>query len=80
MEHASWGQEYGRPEIAAALEAAGAAYTPFDDEDRLLDHVVDRLERGRVVGWSQGRFEWGPRALGHRSILADPRRPEMRIS
>jgi len=78
MEHAAWGQEYGRPEVEASLAANGAAYTPFDDEDRLLDHVVDRLEQGRVVGWFQGRFEWGPRALGHRSILADPRRPEMK--
>jgi carbamoyltransferase len=78
MEHASWGQEYGRPEIETALKAGGAVYTPFDDEDRLLDHVVDHLERGRVVGWFQGRFEWGPRALGHRSILADPRRAEMK--
>ena len=78
MEHASWGQEYGRSEVETSLEAAGAAYTPFDDEDRLLDHVVDRLEHGRVIGWFQGRFEWGPRALGHRSILADPRRPEMK--
>ena len=78
MEHAAWGQEYGRAEIETALDAAGAAYTSFDDEDRLLDHVVERLEQGKVVGWFQGRFEWGPRALGHRSILADPRRPEMK--
>jgi carbamoyltransferase len=78
MEHASWGQAYTRAEIAAALDAAGAAYTAFDDEDRLLDHVVDRLEQGRVAGWFQGRFEWGPRALGHRSIIADPRRPAMK--
>jgi carbamoyltransferase len=78
MEHTSWGQEYERPEVEARLEADGVAYTAFDDEDRLLDHVVDRLAEGRVVGWSQGRFEWGPRALGHRSILADPRRPAMK--
>ncbi|MCP4410807.1 MAG: carbamoyltransferase, partial [Gammaproteobacteria bacterium] len=44
----------------------------------LLDAVVDRLVDGRVVGWFQGRMEFGPRALGARSILADPRRPEMR--
>ena len=49
-----------------------------DDEDRLLARVVDRLQAGKVVGWSQGRFEWGPRALGHRSILADPRRADMK--
>ncbi|HEY7141547.1 MAG TPA: carbamoyltransferase [Methylomirabilota bacterium] len=78
MEHASWGQAYGRPEIEAALETAGAAYTAFDDEDHLLDHVAQRLEQGKVAGWFQGRFEWGPRALGHRSILADPRRADMK--
>jgi carbamoyltransferase len=78
MEHASWGQEYTRPEVVASLDAAGIAYRAFDDEDRLLDHVAERLERGQVVGWFQGRFEWGPRALGHRSILADPRRADMK--
>jgi carbamoyltransferase len=78
MEHASWGQEYARSEITAALEAGGVPYTALDDEDRLLDLVVTRLGDGQVVGWFQGRFEWGPRALGHRSILADPRRPEMK--
>ena len=78
MEHASWGQEYSRDEVQASLDAGGVAATAYDDEDRLLDHIVDRLERGQVVGWFQGRFEWGPRALGHRSILADPRRPDMK--
>ena len=44
----------------------------------MIEQVVDYLQDGKVVGWSQGRFEWGPRALGHRSILADPRRAEMK--
>ena len=48
-----------------------------DDEER-DDRVTDLLARGNVVGWFQGRFEWGPRALGNRSILADPRRAEMK--
>jgi carbamoyltransferase len=78
MEHASWGQEYSRSEVIAALDADGVAYRVFDDEDRLLDRVATRLEQGQVVGWFQGRFEWGPRALGHRSILADPRRAGMK--
>jgi carbamoyltransferase len=78
MEHAAWGQAHSRAEVTAALEAGGVRYTAFDDEDRLLDHLVERLEQGQVLGWFQGRFEWGPRALGHRSILADPRRPEMK--
>src|SRR5262249_44713868 len=67
-------QSYERSEIEASLKGAGAAYTAFDDEDRLLDHVVERLEQGKVAGWFQGRFEWGPRALGHRSNPAHPRR------
>jgi carbamoyltransferase len=50
----------------------------FDNEEALLARVVDLLCEGKVVGWFQGRFEWGPRALGNRSILADPRRPEMK--
>ena len=44
----------------------------------LLDKVVERLVEGRVIGWYRGRFEWGPRALGNRSILADPRAAEMK--
>ena len=48
------------------------------DEEALIRHVVTYLQKGNVVGWMQGRFEWGPRALGNRSILADPRRAEMK--
>ena len=48
------------------------------DDDRLMDQVADRLQQGKVIGWFQGRFEWGPRALGSRSILADPRNPAMK--
>jgi carbamoyltransferase len=59
-----------------------AANLPFSDYrgrlDDLLDDVVQRLTAGQVVGWFQGRMEFGPRALGNRSILADPRVPEMR--
>jgi len=48
------------------------------DEDTLVRVTAQHIARGRVVGWFQGRQEWGPRALGNRSILADPRRPEMK--
>ena len=48
------------------------------DDDGLYDHVSDRLCDGQVVAWYQGRMEWGPRALGNRSILADPRRDDMK--
>jgi carbamoyltransferase len=45
----------------------------IEEESRLLDRVASLLIEGQIVGWAQGRFEWGPRALGQRSILADPR-------
>ncbi len=78
MEHAYWGAEYGDDEMKAAIETAGFPYEPIEDDEKLLDRVVDRLVQRKVVSWYRGRFEWGPRALGHRSILADPRRAEMK--
>jgi len=78
MNHAYWGHSYGEGEIVAFLRDNNIAYRRFENEDELLDQVVHRLVQGKVVGWSQGRFEWGPRALGNRSILADPRNPEMK--
>ena len=78
MDHAYWGREYSHSETKAALEAQGVKYELVDHEDRLVDVVADELARGRVIGWHQGRFEWGPRALGNRSIIADPRRAEMK--
>ncbi|MCZ6672979.1 MAG: carbamoyltransferase [Verrucomicrobia bacterium] len=78
MDHAYWGQAYSTDDIRAALDQAGIKYVYVDDQCKLVDITVDRLMSGAVVGWSQGRFEWGPRALGHRSILADPRRAEMK--
>jgi carbamoyltransferase len=78
MNHAYWGRSYTPAEIADFLRDHNIPYHHFDQEEGLLDQVVDRLMRGKVIGWSQGRFEWGPRALGNRSILADPRNPEMK--
>jgi carbamoyltransferase len=78
MEHASWGEEHGAEAIERMLVEQGVRFQRIEDEDKLLEHVVGRLQRGQVVGWVQGRFEWGPRALGHRSILADPRRADMK--
>ena len=78
MEHAFWGEVHGPDVIERFLRRESIAYTRIDDEERLIERVVDGLQRGKVVGWSQGRFEWGPRSLGNRSILADPRRAEMR--
>lgn len=78
MEHAYWGQAYSPAEIRAFLQQNQIAHCRFEDENDLLDTVVDRLQSGKVIGWFQGRFEWGPRALGNRSILADPRNRDMK--
>jgi carbamoyltransferase len=80
MDHAYWGQGYSNEEIHALVQSLPQALrcNRFDDEESLTDQVVDAMLGGRVVGWFQGRFEWGPRALGNRSILADPRQREMK--
>jgi carbamoyltransferase len=78
MRHACWGHSNSDSEIGDFLRSNAIPFQQFEDDDQLLDRVADRLLQGKVVGWSQGRFEWGPRALGNRSILADPRNPEMK--
>jgi carbamoyltransferase len=76
MEDAYWGQGYSEAEIETFLRGTGVRYEHVCDADALTDRVVEAILGGGVVGWFQDRFEWGPRALGNRSILADPRRPE----
>ena len=76
MQHASWGRANSDAEIGDFLRQNGIPFRCFENDDQLLDYVVERLMHGEVIGWSQGRFEWGPRALGNRSILADPRNAE----
>ena len=78
MEHAYWGKGYSPDEVQAAIEATGRSYERVEDPERLAQLMVDDLLAGKVISLSQGRFEWGPRALGNRSILADPRRAEMK--
>jgi carbamoyltransferase len=78
MDRADWGAEYGEEAVASFLREHGISAERHENEEHLLERVVDGLVSGKVVGWCQGRFEWGPRALGHRSILADPRRAEMK--
>jgi carbamoyltransferase len=78
MEHAYWGAEYPESQMVEAIQKAGFKYETFDDDDKLLDRAVGTLLDSKVIGWYRGRFEWGPRALGQRSILADPRREEMK--
>lgn len=71
------GPAFCTADIQAFLDAAGAVYRRFDDPAALCRHVAERLASGEVVGWFQGHMEFGPRALGARSILADARRVEM---
>ena len=90
MEHSYWGPEYPEATVRRALGEALAGSAGADgrygdlrietcpDEDRLVADTAAAIARGEVVGWYQGRSEWGPRALGNRSILADPRRADMK--
>ncbi len=71
------GPRFSTAEIERTLAEHGETGQRFDDEAELLEHVADLLEAGQVVGWFQGRMEFGPRALGARSILGDPRDPTM---
>ncbi|HEX6702072.1 MAG TPA: carbamoyltransferase C-terminal domain-containing protein [Gaiellaceae bacterium] len=77
MEHAYTGPGYSDDECAAAIAAVGLQTDRLDDDD-LFPAVAARIADGDVVGWFQGRMEFGPRALGHRSIVVDPRRPDMK--
>jgi len=76
--NAYWGEEYSDSEIKKFLDDNCMKYEVAKSEDELLEKTVEGLVSGKVVGWFQGRFEWGPRALGNRSILADPRRADMK--
>lgn len=78
MEHAYWGQAYSDQETKTAIEATGRSYEYVEDPERRAQLMVEDILAGKVISLSQGRFEWGPRALGNRSILADPRRAEMK--
>ena len=76
MRGAYLGPEFGGDEIRSALDAAGARYRVLSDRD-LIDTTAAALADGKAVGWFQGRMEFGPRALGSRSILADARSPSV---
>ncbi len=71
------GPVFAQSEIEAALTEAGAKFEVIADDDTLLSTSADALADGKAVGWFQGRMEFGPRALGGRSILGDPRSPSM---
>jgi carbamoyltransferase len=76
-ENAYLGPEYTDDEIRNYLDTRGAKYRALR-RDELLAETAKRISEGNVIGWYQGRMEFGPRALGGRSILADPRDPKMR--
>jgi len=85
MPHAYWGPSYDDATIGqlldqrkADLSAAGCEVQRYEDDGELCKAVAARIEGGAVIGWFQGRMEWGPRALGNRSILCDPRRADMK--
>ena len=77
MHGAYLGPRFGPEAVERLVRRTGAVAEREPDLDRLCRRVAALLDEGRVVGWFQGRMEFGPRALGNRSILADPRNPEM---
>lgn len=83
MEHGYWGTEYPDADLSPIVDARqdeewSYEQTTVDDEETVCKLAAQLIADGNVVGWFQGRMEWGARALGNRSILADPRRADMR--
>ena len=94
MKHGYWGPEYSDADVERAItaagcrirkdgrivgnESAGLLFERIEHEDELLDRTVAAVADAKIVGWFHGRMEWGARALGNRTILADPRRDDMR--
>lgn len=77
MQHAYLGPEFSEAQIQMELDRSGVRYRRYDRE-ALLKATVDEICAGQVVGWFQGRMEWGPRALGNRSIVVHPGLPNMK--
>jgi len=77
MKDAFLGPEYSSSEMRTALDKCKVEYQELSREE-LLNATVDEIEKGNIIGWFQGRMEWGPRALGNRSILAHPGRVDMK--
>ncbi len=85
MDHACWGPSFSSADVEAlvrahkdSIAAQGCRVARVDDQKTLLETVARAIADGKVVGWFQGRMEWGPRALGNRSIVCDPRRANMK--
>jgi carbamoyltransferase len=82
MNHAYWGPGYSRDQTRRAIDTSAIAHQGYSvaelSEPDLMRNTAQIVADGKILGWFQGRAEWGPRALGNRSIVADPRRPEMK--
>lgn len=78
MKHAYWGPQYSTDEIRSAAFDSGLPPKCFEDDATMVEAVAQLIADGKVVGWYQGKSEWGPRALGNRSILANPTLPNMK--
>jgi len=85
MEHGAWGPAFEAAAVREALSSrtselagAGCRRRDIDDLEERAGWAAERVAQGQIVGWFQGRAEWGARALGNRSIVADPRRADMR--
>ena len=85
MDHAYWGPEFGKAELndelktmSDELNKQGCEMIEIEDEEKLCRQTAKEIAAGKVVGWFQGRMEWGPRALGNRSIVCDPQRADMK--
>jgi len=85
MDHAYWGPQFSDKDIDevlvgedARLASEGCSIELIQDEDELCKKTASAIAEGKVIGWFQGRMEWGPRALGNRSIVCDPRRADMK--
>lgn len=77
LNHAYTGPRFTNGRIATVLDGYGLLYDELND-DQLVKRAAEIVAQGNVLGWFQGRMEWGPRALGNRSIIADPRREDMK--
>jgi len=85
LKSAYWGPQFSEAELSEAIDSrnnelvkSNCKIEKIDDKIALCRHTAQEIAAGKVVGWFQGRMEWGPRALGNRSILADPRKKEMK--
>lgn len=85
MDHAYWGPDFGEAELSRELSAKSieieknkCEIEKIEDDNELCKRTAECIADGKIVGWFQGRMEWGPRALGNRSIVCDPRRADMK--